>query len=354
VKHGAFDFLEKPLSLDRVTAVVRNAINLEVMRRESDGAPVAAPPEEQLIGSTPVIRRIKEMIEQTADTDARVLITGENGTGKELVAREVHRRSSRRGGPFVAVNCAAIPDTLIESELFGHEKGAFTGAEGGRKGKFELAHGGTLFLDEIADMSLSAQAKVLRVIQEMRFERLGSEETISVDVRVVAATNRVIQEAIAEGTFREDLFFRLNVVPISIPPLRERTDDIPLLIESFSESIQLTDEAIAALKEYQWPGNVRELKNFVERVNIMCDSDVIERDEVARYLGHQGAGTKTSHLGEYLNLGLSDARDRFEREFLLQKLREHEFNISRTAQELGIYPSNLHAKIKKFRIEVDR
>ena len=354
VKHGAFDFLEKPLSLDRVTTVVRNALELEALRRENASLRGQVPAQQRLVGQSAPIARIREIVAQTADSDARVLITGENGTGKELVAREIHERSGRRDGPFVAVNCAAIPETLIESELFGHEKGAFTGAAGGRKGKFELAHGGTLFLDEVADMSLGAQAKVLRAIQEMRFERVGSEAPISVDVRVIAATNRDLDRAIAAGEFREDLFFRLNVVPIHMPPLRDRVEDVPLLLRALAETVTFGDDAVEALQEYDWPGNVRELKNFVERVSIMSDSAAISRDEVRRFLGTRSAAATSSPLGDYLSLGLSDARDRFERQFLEAKLREYGFNISRTARDLGIYPSNLHAKIRKFGIEVER
>ncbi|MFW5694514.1 MAG: sigma-54-dependent transcriptional regulator [Alkalispirochaeta sp.] len=354
VKNGAYDFLEKPLSLDRVMTVVRNALMLEELRRENDALRTQVPAYPKLVGQSDAIARIREIVAQTAESDARVLITGENGTGKELVAREIHERSARRDGPFIAVNCAAIPDTLIESELFGHEKGAFTGAAGSRKGKFELAHSGTLFLDEVADMSLNAQSKVLRAVQEMRFERVGSETALSVDVRIIAATNRDVTDAITEGTFREDLFFRLNVVPIHMPPLRRRTDDIPLLLRAFNPTLSFDPDALEALREHPWPGNVRELKNFAERVSIMAESSNVTKDEVVRFLGRKPSSAGSSPLGEYLSLGLSEARDRFERQFLSEKLREHEFNISRTAQELGIYPSNLHAKMKKFGIEAKR
>lgn len=354
VKHGAYDFLEKPLSLDRVITVVKNALTLEELRRENDALRTQVPAYPKLVGQSEAIGRVREVIAQTADSDARVLITGENGTGKELAAREIHELSQRRDGPFVAVNCAAIPDTLIESELFGHEKGAFTGAAGGRKGKFELAHSGTLFLDEVADMSLSAQSKVLRAVQEMRFERVGSEASISVDVRILAATNRDVTQAITEGSFREDLFFRLNVVPIHMPPLRRRLDDLPMLLRAFDPKLSFDSDALEALREHPWPGNVRELKNFVERVSIMAESSTVTRDEVVRFLGRRPSTAASSPLEEYLTLGLSEARDRFERQFLLAKLREHGFNISRTAQELGVYPSNLHAKIRKFGIEVER
>lgn len=358
VKQGAFDFLEKPLSLDRVTTLVRNAIEIESLRRENEILKGGRSAETRLVGTSAPIARIRELIEQTAGSDARVLIGGENGTGKEVCAREIHRRSQRREGPFVAVNCAAIPDTLIESELFGHEKGAFTGASGARKGKFELAHTGTLFLDEVADMSVGAQAKVLRVIQEMRFERLGGEDVVSIDVRIIAATNKDIRTEIAEGRFREDLFFRLNVVPILMPALRERAEDIPLLVDAFmrehGRDLRFEPDALRALQEYPWPGNVRELKNLVERVTIMANSEAVTREEIDRFLGDRGSAARRSPLGEFLHLSLSDARERFERQLLTEKLREHDFNISRTAQELGIYASNLHAKIKKLGIEVER
>lgn len=354
VKQGAFDFLEKPLSLDRVTTVVRNALQLQTLRRENEQLRQHAPAAVRLQGDSPAIQRIREVIAQTADTDARVLITGENGTGKELAARSIHEQSGRRDRPFVAVNCAAIPDTLIESELFGHEHGAFTGASGSRKGKFEMAHGGTLFLDEIADMSASAQAKVLRVIQEMRFERIGGERAISVDVRLVAATNRDLQQAIADGSFREDLFFRLNVVPIRMPALRERSEDLPALITALQPGLQVEPDALRLLERHDWPGNIRELKNFVERVSIMSDTAQVTVSDVERFLGGQATRAANPGLQDYLSLGLAEARDRFEREFLEEKLREHGYNVSRTAQELGMYPSNLHAKIRKFNIEVDR
>ncbi len=358
VKSGAFDFLEKPLSLDRVVTLVRNAIEMENLRRENAILRGGASAETQLVGISPPIARIRDLIEQTAGSDARVLITGENGTGKEVCAREIHRRSRRRDGPFVAVNCAAIPDTLIESELFGHEKGAFTGAAGSRKGKFELAHGGTLFLDEVADMSPGAQAKVLRVIQEMRFERLGGEEPIAVDVRIVAATNKDIRDEIDAGRFREDLFFRLNVVPIHMPGLRDRLEDIPLLVNAFlhehDRDLRLDRDALELLQQHKWPGNIRELKNLVERVTIMASTSPVTRIEMDRFLGNRDTATRRSPLWEFQDLSLSDARDQFERKLLTEKLRENGFNISRTAQDLGIYPSNLHAKIKKLGIEVER
>jgi two-component system nitrogen regulation response regulator NtrX len=260
------------------------------------------------------------------------------------------------------VNCAAIPDTLIESELFGHEKGAFTSAVGRRRGKFETAHGGTLFLDEIADMSISAQAKVLRVIQEMRFERVGGEEQITVDVRTIAATNKDIRAEVSAGRFREDLYFRLNVVWIQVPPLRERRDDIPLIAGYFLEKYQgderpprrFDSDALSVLRDYDWPGNVRELKNFVERVSIMADEEVLTREIVEFFLGDRHDGEVDPLLAEFQGMGLNEARDAFEKRIIEKTLRESENNVSRAATELGIYPSNLHAKIKKYGIQVDR
>lgn len=362
-KLGAFDFLEKPLSLDRVITLTKNAIEMETLKRENRMLRNNLINQDQMVGASEAIKRIHELIGQSAGSDSRILILGENGTGKELVAREIHRQSNRADGPFVEVNCAAIPDTLIESELFGHERGAFTSAVGRRKGKFEIAHHGTLFLDEIADMSLSAQAKVLRVIQEMRFERIGGEESIHVDVRVIAATNRDLADAVAQKVFRQDLFFRLNVIPITVPPLRERVEDIPLLADYFldkfasdpvAERKRFDRESMERLQSHPWPGNIRELKNFIERISIMTDEEVLTKELVDFYLGEQPTEREDPVVKEYLELGLSEARDAFEKRFLEHKLRENDFNISRAATALGMYPSNLHGKIRKFGIRVER
>jgi two-component system nitrogen regulation response regulator NtrX len=360
LKLGAFDFVEKPLSLDRVLTIVYNALEMGTLRRENRELRSRLVEEDQLIGQSNPINEVRAIIRQAAGSDARIMITGENGTGKELVAREIHRRSERADAPFVEVNCAAIPDNLIESELFGHERGAFTGAVQQRRGKFELADGGTLFLDEVADMSLSAQAKVLRVIQEMTFQRIGSEQTMRVDVRIIVATNKDIQDEVRRGRFREDLFFRLNVIPITVPPLRERPEDVPLLLAHFLKSFspegssrRFSEGALELLQRHSWPGNVRELKNFVERISIMSNAEVISREEVEAYLD-EGPKSGDDPLESYLEMGLTEARDAFERDYLVQKLRENGYNISRTAQQLGIYPSNLHAKIKKFSIEIDK
>lgn len=362
VKLGAFDFLEKPLSLDRVTTITRNALEMEELKRENRTLRNRLVNRDEMIGESKPMKEVQALIRQSAPSDSRVMIFGENGTGKELVAREIHRRSLRSEGPFVEVNCAAIPDTLIESELFGHERGAFTSAIARRKGKFETAHRGTLFLDEIADMSLSAQAKVLRVIQEMRFERVGGEESIGVDVRVIAATNKDIREEVESRRFREDLYFRLNVVWIHVPALRERRDDIPLLAEYFLQKFVGEEEqtrrfdasAVSRMKEYEWPGNVRELKNFVERVTIMSDEEVLTRDLVDFFLGERSVGPTDPVLEEFGDMGLNEARDAFERRYIEHSLRENDYNVTRTATELGIYPSNLHAKIKKHGIQVER
>ncbi|MBI9103909.1 MAG: sigma-54-dependent Fis family transcriptional regulator [Spirochaetales bacterium] len=362
VKLGAYDFLEKPLSLDKMVNLINNALTLESLKSENKNLKESLFMEDEMIGKSPELDAIRERIRQSAASDAKVLITGSNGTGKELVAREIHRKSDRANNVFVEVNCAAIPDTLIESELFGHEKGSFTGAVARRKGKFELAHKGTLFLDEVADMSLSAQAKVLRVIQEMTFERIGGEQTIQVDVRLIAATNKDILQEIKDGKFREDLYFRLNVVPVHVPRLSERAVDLPLLIDYFMgkfvppgevNSRKISPEGMALLTAYGWPGNIRELKNFVERINIMSDEEVISRETVEYFLGDNTPDVteEEKNLNIYDSMKLSEARDAFELELLSRRLERFEYNISRTAQDLGIYPSNLHGKIKKFGIE---
>jgi two-component system nitrogen regulation response regulator NtrX len=363
VKLGAFEFIEKPLSIDRLITTVRNARAYVNLRKENHKLKYAIQAEDPLIGTSTRIVAIRELVAQSACSDARILITGENGTGKELVARSIHSSSSRAMGPFVAVNCAAMPDTLIESELFGHERGSFTDAVARRKGKFETANGGTIFLDEIADMSLQAQAKVLRALQEMRFERLGGEETVAVDVRVIAATNKDLKREIATGRFREDLFFRLNVIPIHMPALRERPEDILALADFFlvsrhgktARTTRLSTEAAQAMTAYPWPGNVRELKNFVERIAVMSDEDTISLETVRRFLPIAGTlqPVITPEMTiQMLMMRLQDAKDAFERHYLVHNLRKNNYNIARTAEAIGIYPSNLHAKIRKHGIEV--
>jgi len=360
VKLGAFDFIEKPLSIERLLTSVRNARALSDLRVENARLKSVTVEKDDIIGSSPRMAEVRALIGQSARSDARVLITGENGTGKELAARRIHELSERSERPFVAVNCAAMPDTLIESELFGHEKGSFTDAVARRKGKFETAHTGTLFLDEIADMSLSAQAKVLRVVQEMRFERLGGEQSVEVDVRIIAATNKDLRQEIQAGRFREDLFFRLNVIPLHIPPLRDRKEDIGPLAERFLERLsagrprRLSSEAIAILAGQDWPGNVRELKNFIERVSVMSDETILSGETVTHFLNaplDEGRSPAPDRLDELNALRLADARTAFERGYLVHNLRKNGYNVAKTAEAIGIYPSNLHAKIKKFGIE---
>ena len=359
VKLGAFDFLEKPISLARIISTIRNAFKLDRLKRENLLLRSIATHPTTMLGNSPAMEHIRRLIGQCAASDARILITGENGVGKELVAREIHNMSARAFGPFIEMNCAAIPDTLIESELFGHEKGAFTGAVSARKGKFELADGGTLFFDEVADMSLLAQAKVLRAIQEMRMVRVGGEEPVEVNVRVVAATNQDIDAALTDGRFREDLFFRLDVVRIEVPPLRERLEDLSMLLDEFLKVHRQTGEAtskhfdaaaLRILHNYSWPGNIRELKNFVERVTILNQSMTIGADAVREYL--IDANMQVGSSKKYSASSLTEARATFEREYISRKLHEHNNNISHTAQALGIYPSSLHAKIRKLGITV--
>ncbi len=360
VKLGAYDFLEKPLSLDKIINLIKNALKMEELKKENANLKNAVFMEDEMIGSSDSMQAIWTRIKQSAPTDAKILITGDNGTGKELIAREIHKNSNRSKGPFIEVNCAAIPDTLIESELFGHEKGAFTSAVARRKGKFEMAHGGTLFLDEIADMSLNAQAKVLRAIQELRFERIGSEQSITVDTRLITATNKDIAAEVKAGRFREDLFYRLNVVPIHSPSLKERSGDIEELVQYFMNKFKsyngtskkiISREGLDILLNYNWPGNIRELKNFVERINIMTDENEISVETVKYYI-QEDTKTSTIEENEYTNLRLNEAKDKFEKQFLVQKLKENSYNISKAAEIMGIYPSNLHGKIKKFGIEI--
>jgi len=366
LKLGAFDFIEKPLSMDRLLTAARNALEMGSLKRENSDlrrAAATAAAAEPLVGSSRAMAEIRALASQAAASDARILVTGENGTGKELLARSIHLASRRAGGPFVEVNCAAIPDTLLESELFGHEKGAFTDAVARRAGRFEAADGGTLFLDEVADLSLAAQAKVLRALQEMRFERLGGERTIAVDVRVIAATNKDVRAEVAAGRFREDLYFRLAVVPIRMPALRERPEDIPELCAHFLEraaaagapSREISGEGLALLAEQPWPGNVRELANFLERLSVMSDERLVSAETVRRVLG-EGAPPKPESLvpPRYGALTLPEAKELFERDYLVQKLRECDYNVAKAAEAAGIHPSGLHAKIKRLEIGPER
>jgi len=358
VKLGAFDFLEKPFSLDKVLTVCRNAAAIKKLKDENKNLKRASGFfSEDIIGTSAVIRNIRETVKQAAESDARILITGENGAGKEVIARAIHQCSSRADKPFVDVNCAAIPETLIESELFGHEKGAFTDAVSARKGRFEMAHGGTLFLDEIGDMSLPAQAKVLRVIQEQKIERLGGEKTIETDVRIIAATNQDLEKACETGRFRQDLFFRLNVIPIHVPPLRERTEDIYMLLCHFLKlldtEITLEPDAAEMLASHDWPGNVRELKNLAERIAVMHSGARISGEEIIKLLNKKSK--KTQNTGNQLPESImernyNDAKDCFEKCYLEFQLFKNNGIITRTAEAIGVYPSNLHAKLRKYNI----
>jgi two-component system nitrogen regulation response regulator NtrX len=364
VKGGAFDFLEKPLSLDKVLTVCRNALAIRKLRDENRSLRKnASLAHKEIIGVSAAIEKVRELIGQASASDARILITGENGTGKELVAKAIHLRSSRADGPFVEVNCAAIPETLIESELFGHEKGAFTDAVSSRKGRFETANGGTLFLDEIGDMSLSAQAKVLRVIQEQKIERLGGEKTIETDVRIIAATNMDLEKACAQGRFRQDLFFRLNVIPLHVPPLRERASDIPLLLYQFLKDLDIDDlrleqDAVELLSSHDWPGNVRELKNLAERIAVMHSGASMDKEALSQLISKAGGinGTGAAQPGEFalpgniLERNFNEAKESFEKRYLEFQFFKNNGIISRTAEAIGIYPSNLHAKLKKYGI----
>jgi two-component system nitrogen regulation response regulator NtrX len=366
VKLGAFDFLEKPLSLDKVLTVCRNALAIRTLKEENRDLKKNMQALPELIGVSKEIEKVRSLIKQAADSDARILISGENGSGKELVARAIHRASSRAGKPFIEVNCAAIPDTLIESELFGHEKGAYTGAVGQRKGRFEQADKGSLFLDEIGDMSLSAQAKVLRVIQEQQFERLGGEKTIKVDVRILAATNKNLEKEYKAGRFREDLYFRLNVIPIEMPPLRNRAEDIPLLLRHFLkilgvEQIEFDKHALEFLCAYPWPGNVRELRNLAERIAVMYEGEAVDGKTAADLLqkNPEAFGGSSPPVGGaagpdlppfLINMSYGEARDSFEKYYLEFHFSKNGGIISRTAAAIGIYPSNLHAKLRKYKI----
>ena len=354
---GAFDFIEKPLSLEKLLLTIQHALEQSRLERENRSLRAQALRAHDILGSSDLIAELKQQIEMAAPTNGWVLIAGENGTGKELVARQIHLESKRCDAPFVEVNCAAIPEELIESELFGHEKGAFTGATARKRGRFEQAHGGTLFLDEVADMSLMTQAKVLRVLQQHSFARVGGTETIDVDVRVIAATNKDLEKAIAGGRFREDLYYRLNVIPFRVPSLRERREDIPILARSFVEEFcaqsgiepkEISERAMKRLQAHPWPGNVRELRNLMERLVIMTPSPAIDEAELPETV--REAATREGAPG----LTLERARRGFEREYLLGKLRENGWNISRTAGVVGIARESLSRKIKTLGIEVER
>jgi two-component system, NtrC family, nitrogen regulation response regulator NtrX len=372
-KAGAYDLIEKPLDRERLMVALRNALERRAMAREVQGLRALADERSEMVGRSQAMMALQAQIAKVAPTRTRVLITGESGTGKELVARAIHRSSAISDKPLVKVNCAAIPKELIESELFGHERGAFTGATARKRGLFEMADGGTIFLDEIGDMVSSAQAKVLRVLQSGEFTRVGGEQTLKVDVRVLAATNRDLQAAVASGEFREDLYFRLNVVPLRAPPLRERGDDVPLLSAAFVELAcrengmkvkTISDEAVALLSAYPWPGNVRELRNVIERLVILSEESIGVDDlpeeilaEVARHRRESAMPStqlpRVELPAEARALPLREFRDHMEREYIRIKLDENGWNISRTASLLGIERTNLHKKMRALGLSRD-
>ena len=366
MKKGAYDYIAKPYEIDELRIIAKNAserlalqeenarLRLEIGRLGGMG---------EIIGQSEAIKDVFDRIEKVGTTDVTVLIQGESGSGKELVAREIHKRSKRKNEPLIIMNCAAVPETLIESELFGHEKGAFTGATERRLGKFELANKGTIFLDEIGDMSLSTQSKLLRVLQEQKFERLGGAETLTVDVRIISATHRDLEEEIEEGRFREDLYYRIKVVNINIPSLRHRKEDIPLLanrfIQHFSEKHQkrllsISNEAMKYLVSYNWPGNVRQLKNFIESAVVLANSEIINTSDLPEELKHPENNTVTLKNLDY-NLSFRDAKkiliENFERDFITKKLEECGGNVSRAAESLDMHRQNLQQKIRELRIK---
>ena len=357
LKYGAFDFIEKPLSLEKVVLTVKHAFDFLKLNQENWLLREKIFPTFRLDGISPSITQLKEDIERAAPTTASILITGENGSGKELVARLIHQKSRRSNKSLVEVNCAAIPEELIESELFGYEKGAFTGASSRKLGKFDLANEGSLFLDEIGDMSLKTQAKILRILEEQKFERVGGSKTIEVDVRLIAATNKDLLGEIKKGNFREDLYFRINVIPFNVPPLRERKEDITVLANAFLnrfakeqniEEKQIGPEAMDILINYTWPGNIRELKNIIERLVIMTKEVVIKPDDIIQSL----KGVSSSNdFTDLFNLDLKEAKDTFEQQYIAYKLSQCGDNVSKTAETIGIERSHLHRKLKSLRIK---
>ncbi|MCP4750888.1 MAG: sigma-54-dependent Fis family transcriptional regulator [Proteobacteria bacterium] len=360
-KKGAYDFIEKPLSLDAVLITLNHALKESALERENEELKrKQAPQYVEIIGKSLAIKAVLEQTSMAAPTDSWVLINGENGTGKELVARQIHFQSTRKSKPFIELNCAAIPEEMIESELFGHEKGAFPGAINRKIGKFDQANGGTLFLDEIGDMSLKTQSKILRVLQEQRFERVGGTEMFEVDIRIIAASNKNLQEEIAAGNFREDLFYRLNVIPIDIPPLKDRKEDIPILIDYFLKQFsadqqypkkRIGKEALNSMVAYHWPGNVRELKNIVERIVIMVKDTVIGLKHVPPAI--RMANEELLQVNEFPS-SFKEAREAFEKQFVQSMLKKNRWNITKTAGMIQVERSNLHRKIKQLGIVVPK
>jgi len=361
-KLGAFDLIQKPLSIDKVILSINNALNFRRLEEENRYLRKKTLEKHSITGNSPIVAQLKSQINAVAPTDSSVLISGENGTGKELVARTIHQLSTRNEHPLIDVNCAAIPEELIESELFGHEKGSFTGAVAKKIGKFELASNGTIFLDEIGDMSLVTQAKILRVLQEQQFQRVGGSRTLQVDVRVIAASNKDLEQEIKAGTFREDLFYRINVVPVRVPALKERREDIPLLVETFlientkkglGPRKQMDDKALAILNDYRWPGNVRELKNLTERLTIMVQDKTIHAADIpAPYnpaLSDETAGEEIAFLNAD---SFKEAKKAFEKAYMTRKLMDNDNNISKTARVIGVERSYLHKKIKQLGVTI--
>jgi two-component system nitrogen regulation response regulator NtrX len=359
-KLGALQFLEKPLSIEKILPILDAAQNAKDLPEKLDKDQSK---KYLLIGESKQINAIRRQISIVSPRNSWVLITGENGTGKEVVARNIHLSSKRIDKPFVAVNCAAIPEELIESELFGHSKGAFTNATSDKRGKFELANHGTLFLDEIGDMSMKTQAKILRILQEQQFERVGGHDTISVDVRVVAATNKNLEVEIANGNFREDLYYRLNVIPIEMPALRDRKGDIPLLVEYFLSVMAkeigepkktLSKEAMTSLTEYHWPGNVREVRNMIERITILVENSSVSNADLPSLNSKPSenpSNDQSMGMESYEGLSLKKAREEFEKQFILLNLEKNEWNVSKTAEAIGIERSNLHRKLRAYSID---
>jgi two-component system nitrogen regulation response regulator NtrX len=356
-KLGAFDFIEKPIDRDKLLISVRNAVEQTNLLKENTEIKKSLSGDERILGKSKAISDILGIIEKVGPLDTRVLISGDNGTGKELVARALHNKSKRKDKPFIEVNCAAIPNELIESELFGHEKGSFTGASQQRIGKFELANKGTIFLDEIGDMSLQAQAKVLRAIEDNKIERVGSGKKIEIDVRILSATNKDLKSEIEKGTFREDLYHRLNVIPIHIPPLKDRIEDVPILVEHFSNDITskhkkskvlFTDDAIKLLQEQQWSGNVRELRNIIERIIIIVDKKEIAKKDI-ELLFDSGKSSVGDIIAE--SNSFQEFKEKAEKAFILKQLKNYDWNISKTAEALEIQRSHLYNKMKKYGIE---
>jgi two-component system nitrogen regulation response regulator NtrX len=351
-KLGAYDFLEKPLSIDKTLILLKNAVDAKRLRLENRELKKQLTPRSEIAGESIPIKALRQQIQLMAPTNGRVLIYGESGTGKELAAHAIHAQSPRKDEMFVEVNCAAIPEDLIESELFGHSKGAFAGATTDKEGKFAKAHGGTLFLDEVGDMSLKTQSKVLRTLDEQRFTPVGSDEPITVDARVIASTNKDLEEEISKGNFREDLFYRLNVIPFYVPPLRERKEDIPLLARHFLKEFsaaygrrprEITDDAIETLMRYSWPGNVRELRNVIERIVIMNPTTLRFDRKHLPPLVHRDGNRRT--VGAEFST-LHQARAAYERDYILKKLDENHGNVSRAAEVLGLERSHLYRKMK--------